>query len=153
MLRFITPLRCLDCKRRFVDRTLRWGELKFSRCPVCLRQDLNAWSGKTYEPPFWMGVKVSFGAHKWRCEYCRLNFASFRPRKEVFTFSRWKKMSLPGLPGPAETAADYPGQQRNYHDPQQALDALHYLRDTPQASGNEDGAPLTQHEDETGIEG
>ena len=94
---FVVPLRCLDCKHRFVARTLTWSELKFARCPVCLRQDLNAWSGKTYEPPFWMGVKISFGGHRWRCEYCRLNFVSLRDRKEVFTFSRWKKMSLPGL--------------------------------------------------------
>jgi hypothetical protein len=54
--------------------------------------DLNGWTGKTYTPPFFMGLKVYFGAKKWRCEYCRLNFASFRPRKEVFTFSRWKNL-------------------------------------------------------------
>ncbi len=54
--------------------------------------DLNGWTGKTYvDPPFWVALKVSFGAHRWRCEYCRLNFASFRTRKEVFTFKRWKK--------------------------------------------------------------
>lgn len=54
--------------------------------------DLNGWTGKTYtDPPFWVAFKVSFGARKWRCEYCRLNFASFRKRKEVFTFKRWKK--------------------------------------------------------------
>ena len=52
--------------------------------------DLNGWTGKTYTPPFFfVGLKVQFGAKKWRCEYCRLNFASFRPRKEVFTFKRW----------------------------------------------------------------
>src|SRR6201999_3796930 len=90
---FISPLRCLDCKHRFVERTLKWSDLKYARCPVCLRQDLNAWSGKTYEPPFWMAVKISFGGKRWRCEYCRLNFVSLRNRKEVFTFSRWKKMS------------------------------------------------------------
>ena len=27
-----------------------------------------------------------------RCEYCRFNFASFRRRKEVFTFKRWEKI-------------------------------------------------------------
>ena len=55
--------------------------------------DLNGWTGKTYtNPPFWVALKVSFGARKWRCEYCRLNFASFRKRKEVFTFKLgWKK--------------------------------------------------------------
>lgn len=54
--------------------------------------DLNGWTGKTYtNPPFWVAMKVRLGARKWRCEYCRLNFASFRNRKEVFTFKRWKR--------------------------------------------------------------
>jgi len=54
--------------------------------------DLNGWTGKTFtNPPFWVALKVRLGARKWRCEYCRLNFASFRRRKEVFTFSRWKR--------------------------------------------------------------
>ncbi len=52
--------------------------------------DLNGWTGKTYDPPFFTALKISFGAKRWRCEYCRLNFASFRARKEVFTFKRWK---------------------------------------------------------------
>jgi len=56
--------------------------------------DLNTWTGKTYTPTGWTAFKVNFGAKKWRCEYCRLNFASFRPRKEVFTFSRWKNLGV-----------------------------------------------------------
>ena len=57
-----------------------------------MRMDLNGWTGKTFvDPPFRVALKVAFGARKWRCEYCRLNFASFRKRKEVFTFKRWKK--------------------------------------------------------------
>jgi hypothetical protein len=54
--------------------------------------DLNGWTGKTYDPPILTALKVRFGAHRWRCEYCRLNFASWRPRKEIFTFSRWQKL-------------------------------------------------------------
>jgi MoaA/NifB/PqqE/SkfB family radical SAM enzyme len=54
--------------------------------------DLNGWTGKTYtNPPFVVALKVALGARKLRCEYCRLNFASFRRRKEAFTFKRWKK--------------------------------------------------------------
>ena len=120
-LRFITPLRCLDCKHRFVARTLTWRTIKYARCPVCLRPDLNGWTGKTYtHPPFWVRFKVSLGAHKFRCEYCRLNFAAFRPRLEVFTFKRWKRMSLPGLPPPAETAEDYlPAHEKGIQEEQQ----------------------------------
>lgn len=91
-LRFVSPLRCLDCNKRFVGRTLVWKDLFYARCPICLRMDLNGWTGKTYtDPPFWVAFKVGLGARKWRCEYCRLNFASFRKRKEIFTFKRWAK--------------------------------------------------------------
>lgn len=93
LLRLETPLRCLDCKERFFAPTIVWSDLRFAKCPVCRRMDLNGWTGKTYtHPPFWVGLKVRLGARKWRCEYCRLNFASFRKRKEVFTFKRWKNL-------------------------------------------------------------
>lgn len=84
-----SPLRCLDCQTRFVARTLVFSDFRYARCPKCHRMDLNGWTGKTYDPPLFMGLKVQMGANKWRCEYCRVNFASFRPRKEVFTFNRW----------------------------------------------------------------
>ena len=87
-----SPFRCLDCKARFIAPPIVWADLFFARCPVCRRMDLNGWTGKTYtNPPAWVAFKVVLGARKWRCEYCRLNFASFRRRKEVFTFKRWKR--------------------------------------------------------------
>jgi hypothetical protein len=55
--------------------------------------DLNSWTGKSFDPPFWMNLKIMFGARRWRCEYCRANFASFRKRKEIFSFSRWKNLA------------------------------------------------------------
>jgi DNA-directed RNA polymerase subunit RPC12/RpoP len=91
-LRFISPLRCLDCKHRFVARTLVLSDMKYARCPNCERMDLNGWTGKTYQPGFFMGLKIRLGAKRWRCEYCRINFASFRRRKEVFTFKRWQNL-------------------------------------------------------------
>jgi len=90
--RLVFPLRCLDCKTRFVARTWTFSDFRYASCPRCKRKDLNAWTGRTYEPPFFMGLKISLGAKKWRCEYCRLNFASFRQRKEVFSFKRWQKL-------------------------------------------------------------
>ncbi len=91
--RFVSPLRCLDCKTRFVASTLSLGDIRWAHCPKCDRMDLNQWTGKNYEPPFWVGLMASFGANRWRCEYCRINFASFRKRKEVFTFKRWKNLN------------------------------------------------------------
>ena len=90
---FVTPLRCLDCQTRFIASTLKVADLKFARCPICYRMDLNGWTGKTYKPPFWTRLKITLGAARYRCEYCRFNFASFRRRKESFTFNRWEKMN------------------------------------------------------------
>jgi len=106
-LRFISPLRCLDCNTRFIASTFVWSDLLYARCPLCRRMDLNGWTGKTYtDPPFGVALKIVFGGRRWRCEYCRLNFASFRKRKEVFTFKRWQRFvpqaELPGEPDSAK---------------------------------------------------
>jgi transcription elongation factor Elf1 len=104
MPRFMSPLRCQHCRTRFIARTFVPSDLKWARCPRCERMDLSSWTGKTYAPRFLMGLKITFGAHRWRCEYCRVNFASFRPRKEIFTFSRWQKIQAAKSPAdPLET--------------------------------------------------
>ena len=87
----ISPVRCRDCRTRFVSRTVFPEEFFYARCPKCDRMDLNSWTGKNYTPRGWLKLKIILGAFRWRCEYCRLNFASFRNRKEAFTFSRWRK--------------------------------------------------------------
>src|SRR5436305_14666704 len=103
--RFVSPLRCVDCQTRFVASTLNVADLRYARCPGCYRMDLNRWTGKNFEPPFWTGLKASFGANRWRCEYCRLNFSSFRARKEIFTFSRWAKINA-ALAGEGEARTE-----------------------------------------------
>jgi DNA-directed RNA polymerase subunit RPC12/RpoP len=90
--RFISPLRCKDCRTRFVSRTVILKDLLYARCPQCARMDLNGWTGKTHQPNSWTLIKIALGAFRWRCEYCRVNFASFRQRRESFTFSRWKNL-------------------------------------------------------------
>lgn len=91
-LRLVSPFRCLDCKVRFFAPSIVWADLFYAKCPRCHRMDLSGWTGKTYRyPPFWVAFKVALGANKFRCEYCRFNFASFRRRREVFTFRRWKR--------------------------------------------------------------
>lgn len=106
---FVQPVRCKDCNTRFITDTLGLAYLRFSKCPKCERMDLNKWTGETFEPKGIMKLKVVFGANRYRCEYCRLNFASFRRRKEIFSFSRWKKIEArnsaaltpaPDIPGP-----------------------------------------------------
>jgi len=89
----IAPLRCCDCGQRFIARTWNPSVLLYSRCPKCLRMDLNVWTDEQYWPNAFMKLMITFGAHRWRCEYCRHNFVSFRPRMEVFSFTRWRERS------------------------------------------------------------
>jgi hypothetical protein len=53
--------------------------------------DLSLWSTQDYHATAFMLLRMSFGAKPYRCEYCRLNFVSFRRRREKFTFKRWAK--------------------------------------------------------------
>lgn len=77
----IRPLRCRDCRLRFVARTLRPEEARYARCPRCWRMDLSRWSLEDYRPSAFSRLLLRLGANRWRCEYCRHNFVSFRPRK------------------------------------------------------------------------
>jgi hypothetical protein len=55
--------------------------------------DLSKWLPKHFDAPFWMKLKTMLGANRWRCEYCRIYFASFRQRKEIFSFQRWHNLN------------------------------------------------------------
>lgn len=84
----IRPLRCRDCRQRFVDRTWRVENVFFARCPNCWRLDLGRWSTQDYRPTLWQSLWLRLGANPWRCEYCRTNFVSFRPRKQRYRYRR-----------------------------------------------------------------
>jgi DNA-directed RNA polymerase subunit RPC12/RpoP len=77
----IRPLRCRDCRKRFTGRVWSLSALRYAHCPKCLRTDLTSWSPSHYFVPFRRGVLLFLGAHPYRCEYCRHNFVSFKPRK------------------------------------------------------------------------
>lgn len=68
--------------------------LRYAHCPKCLRTDLSRWSLEHYVVPFWTRFKLKIGAQPFRCETCRCNFASFRPRGERFS---WRKQRQRGL--------------------------------------------------------
>lgn len=87
----IRPLRCRDCRYRFVARTWRLSNLQYARCPECWRTDLSLWSEKDCHITPFMALRMSLGAKPFRCEYCRVNFLSFRRRHEKFTFKRWAR--------------------------------------------------------------
>lgn len=85
------PLRCGDCRTRFVARTYVWQDSLAAKCPCCYRMDLNRWHEKHLRPRGWMAVLLALGGVRLRCEYCRINFVSMRRRKYYFTFNRWTR--------------------------------------------------------------
>lgn len=50
--------------------------------------DLSSWSEKDFHESLGTLLLLRMGAKPYRCEYCRVNFASFRSRKEKFSYRR-----------------------------------------------------------------
>ena len=98
------PLRCKDCQSRFTSRIWRFSDLRFSRCPRCYRTELATWSEEHYIPRFWTLIWMRIGAKRLRCEFCRFNFAGFRPIKTAYS-GRLKR------PAMDDTSNDPAGQK------------------------------------------
>jgi hypothetical protein len=64
--------------------------MRFARCPRCWREDLSRWSRNDYHASFLTDLLLRLGANPYRCEYCRVNFTSFRKRKERYVPKRRK---------------------------------------------------------------
>ncbi len=84
----IVPIRCRDCQGRYVGKLFSPLDFIYARCPRCFRQDLSTWDLDHYHIRAWVRLKLAIGAHPWRCEACRCNFASFRLRKLRFHYHR-----------------------------------------------------------------
>jgi hypothetical protein len=84
----ILPFRCRQCGSRF--STLLWdlSSWKYARCPNCLSTELSNWSDQYYNAPLGVRMLIALGAHRYRCELCRQNFASFRACKVRFSWRR-----------------------------------------------------------------
>ncbi len=80
----IRPLRCRDCRMRFLERTWRIMNMRYARCPLCWRMDLARWSENDYHVPLVKKILLRIGAKPYRCAYCRVNFVSFRRRLHRF---------------------------------------------------------------------
>lgn len=74
------PLLCLDCRHEFRLTLWRWDVIRYARCPRCANLNLADWHEKYYLPPRYKRALILLGANAHRCEACRLNFVSFRPR-------------------------------------------------------------------------
>lgn len=76
--------RCQNCYRRFLHKPLSLASIAYAKCPRCFRMDLSAWDPKRYYKGFWEQLILTLGASCWRCEPCRVNFLSFRPRRDCY---------------------------------------------------------------------
>jgi hypothetical protein len=100
------PVRCDHCKHRFIIDTMGLADMAYASCPKCNRMDLSSWAGDSFTPRGITKIKSALGANKFRCEYCRLNFASFRKRKEIFSFHRWERIEAAKKTAAATSALD-----------------------------------------------
>ncbi len=99
------PVRCSECKCRFEVSIWSKSLLRYAHCPRCLRTDLSRWNLEHYIVPFGTRFKLNLGAQPFRCETCRCNFASFRPRRERFS---WRKHRERGLAAAQARALNAP---------------------------------------------
>ncbi|MBI5283156.1 MAG: hypothetical protein HY858_15840 [Candidatus Solibacter usitatus] len=95
--------RCNSCRLRFVIRPMGARASAFARCPRCFRMDLSTWDPKYYHGDLWMDLKVWLGWYRWRCDPCRRNFVSWRPRREKYV-------------RPAGEAAPYSAPHSDYQE-------------------------------------
>lgn len=77
----IRPLRCRECRKRFVTKIWSASNLPYARCPRCWNMRLSTWAPSQYHVPVRRGFLMFMGASPYRCERCRHNFVSFRLRK------------------------------------------------------------------------
>jgi len=73
-------MRCRECGKRFPDHAFHWPQILYARCPKCQEMELRDWQEKYYYPPRYKRLLTYVGARQQRCEKCRYNFISFRPR-------------------------------------------------------------------------
>jgi hypothetical protein len=78
------PALCKDCSARFRVGGNGLASIFYAHCPRCMRQDLTSWDERHYRANGWMSLRLGLGANRWRCEPCRCNFVSFRPRRAQY---------------------------------------------------------------------
>ena len=77
----VYPFRCMECGWRMWVSVWLFHSLGLAKCPKCLRMDLVTWPEKYFRASIWRSLRYTFGAHRYRCNTCRYNFISFRPRQ------------------------------------------------------------------------
>ncbi|HEY2844653.1 MAG TPA: hypothetical protein VGJ09_13425 [Bryobacteraceae bacterium] len=104
----VSQLRCRRCRSRWETSVWAQSAWKYARCPRCYRQELTTWAPQYYNPPRWTRILLRLGAAASRCEACRCNFASFKPRKEKFSRQHHTRIGIVGMKDtpPGEESGD-----------------------------------------------
>jgi hypothetical protein len=82
----LSRLRCRRCNHRWETSVWANQAWRYARCPRCYRQELTSWMEHYYNPPRWTRWLLRLGATPHRCPACRCNFASFKSRRENFSW-------------------------------------------------------------------
>jgi hypothetical protein len=94
----VSRLRCRRCNNRWETSVWAKGSWRYARCPRCYRQELTKWQEHHYNPPRWTRFLLRLGANPHRCPACRCNFASFKGRKEEFSWRHQVREESPRIP-------------------------------------------------------
>ena len=103
-------MRCRRCRHSW--ETSAWANQawRYARCPRCYRQDLSTWDTSYYNPDFSTGLLLALGARPQRCEACRCNFASYRPRRRRYS-RKHKEVDTTSLPTKPRSIAYFAGKE------------------------------------------
>ena len=97
----VYDIRCQDCGHLFRSNIYHLNLIFFAKCPSCHRMDLSRWTREFYNPATTTRCMLGLGAKPVRCEYCRLNFWSFRLVREKF--SKAKRFARSPIVVPVES--------------------------------------------------
>jgi hypothetical protein len=107
------PFRCVDCSQRFWASIWQLASWRYAKCPKCLNLTLTTWTRKSHRLGLWTRLALTAGATRYRCNACRLNFASFKPA--------WEGASAVRLPA-AKHEADFPETGQRKREPVERLE-------------------------------
>jgi len=109
--------------------------------------ELSTWSEQFYLAPLGTRLYLRMGATPYRCEFCRCNFASFRPCKERFSWRRRREAAIKARTAQEALEAEQAQQQaipREEPEMQHPPEAeIQQEPETHQESQNSDQQPVS----------
>ncbi len=113
----ILPWRCFDCKRRFYGRKVPFRYLLYAHCAQCGNLDLMPIRHDRLGGGWLAWLALHLGARALRCDDCRNNFVTWRPKRCAQTHAASESYRFPPEAETEETAA---GHNRRPGEPTEA---------------------------------